>query len=69
MRLMFAVSTAGVCVSCDLSAAVSRAYDILAADGVEPDRAAELAVAAERAGRDPVRVATHLVGVRQALRG
>lgn len=68
MRLMFAVDMAGTVYELNLSDAVSRAYDILAADGVPPQQAADMAVAAERSGRDPVRWAGHFTELRRSLR-
>lgn len=68
MRLMFAVDTAGICYELILSDAVSRAYDVLAADGVPSQTAADMVVAAERGGRDPVAWAEHFVSVRRQFR-
>jgi hypothetical protein len=47
---------------------VIAAYDILADDGMTPQQAAEMAVSAERQGKDPVAFARHLVKLRKALR-
>lgn len=65
---MFAVDTAGTVYELVLSDAVSRAYDILAADGVPPQQAADMAVAAERDGRDPVAWAEHFAELRRSIR-
>jgi hypothetical protein len=53
----------------EISAAVSAAMDILLDDRVPEERAAALAVAAERSGRDPEAFARHFVELRQAWRG
>jgi hypothetical protein len=50
------------------SDAVSRAYDVMAADGVPPETAARMAVAAEQSGRDPVAWAEHFTALRKSLR-
>lgn len=50
------------------SPAVSAAYDLLTDDGMSPDKAADLAVAAERSGRDPEAFARHTVKLRRSLR-
>lgn len=50
------------------SPAVSAAYDLLTDDGMPPDKAADLAVTAERSGRDPEAFARHMVKVRRSLR-
>lgn len=68
MRLMFAVDTAGTVYELNLSDAVSRAYDIMTADGVPAQTAADMAVAAERDGRDPVAWAGHFTELRRSLR-
>lgn len=47
---------------------VEEAYDIMVADSVPAQRAADLAVAAAKSGRDPVAWARHFVSVRQAVR-
>jgi hypothetical protein len=47
---------------------VEEAYDIMVADDVPAERAAGLAVAAAKSGRDPVVWARHFVNVRQAVR-
>ena len=64
----FAVNAKGTAVSLDFSDAVSEAFDIMHADGLSHEKAAELAVAAEKSGRDPVAFARHFVEVRQGLR-
>lgn len=51
-----------------VSDAVSAAYDILTDDGMPPERAAQLSVAAERDGQDPEAAARHIVKLRKALR-
>jgi hypothetical protein len=50
------------------SDAVIAAYDVLADDGMPADQAAQLVVAAERSGRDPMATARHIVKLRKALR-
>lgn len=67
-RIGFAVDTRGVVYELAFSDAVSRAYDIMTADRVPAQQAADMAVAAERSGRDPVAWARHFVSVRQGLR-
>lgn len=67
-RICFAVSAGGIAHEVILSASVSRAYDIMAADGVPAQRAADMAVAAERSGKDPVAFAEHFVKLRKSLR-
>lgn len=68
MRLGFAVDTAGVAYELALSAAVSEAYDLMRADGVPAQRAADMAVGAERTGRDPVEFARRFVRLRKTVR-
>jgi sirohydrochlorin ferrochelatase len=51
-----------------VSPAVSAAYDLLADDGMPPEDAARMAVAAERGGRDPEAFARHLRKLRRAWR-
>lgn len=48
---------------------VEEAYDIMAADGVPPQQAADMAVAAAKDGRDPVEWAAHFIKMRQQVRG
>jgi hypothetical protein len=67
-RIGFAVDTRGTVYELAFSNAVSRAYDILVADQITPGHAADLAVGAERAGKDPVAFAEHFVKVRRSLR-
>lgn len=50
------------------SAAVSRAYDLMVADKVPAQTAADMATAAERDGRDPVADARHFIKLRHAAR-
>lgn len=50
------------------SDAVIAAYDILSDDGMGAAKAAEMAVNAERSGKDPEAFARHLVKLRRALR-
>ena len=47
---------------------VEEAYDLMVADGVPPQRAADMACAASRAGKDPVEFARHFVKLRQKVR-
>lgn len=47
---------------------VEEAYDIMVADDVPAQQAADMAVAAARIGRDPVAWARHFVRVRQEFR-
>lgn len=47
---------------------VEEAYDIMVADRVPPQTAADMAVAAAKSGRDPVAWAEHFVKVRKSLR-
>jgi hypothetical protein len=51
------------------SDAVIAAVDILVDDGYPVDRAAQMAVAAERDGKDPEVFARHFVVLRGALHG
>ena len=48
------------------SNAVSEAFDLMAADGVPAQTAADMAMAAERAGKDPVAFARHFIKLRHA---
>ena len=48
--------------------AISAAYDLLTDDGMSPQKAADLAVACERSGRDPEAFARHLIKLRKAVR-
>lgn len=50
------------------SDAVIAAYDILADDGMPPEQAAKMVVAAERSGRDAEAFARHVVKLRKAMR-
>jgi len=47
---------------------VEEAYDLMVADRVPAQQAADMAVAAAKSGRDPVAWARHFVKVRQSLR-
>ena len=67
-RICFAVSASGTAHEVMLSAQVSRAYDIMTGDGVPAQKAADLAVAAERNEKDPVAFAEHFVKLRRSLR-
>lgn len=51
----------------EVTDAISDAYDILEANGMSPQTAADMVLAAERSGRDPVAFARHLVSLRQAM--
>jgi len=46
------------------SAAVSQAYDLMVADRVPAQTAADMATAAERSGKDPVAFARHFIKLR-----
>ncbi|HXJ27483.1 MAG TPA: hypothetical protein VNH17_17350 [Streptosporangiaceae bacterium] len=52
----------------DIPDSVSAAMDIMTADRVPADRAAELCWAAHRSGRDPEAFARHFVELRRAIR-
>jgi hypothetical protein len=67
-RIGFAVDSRGLVHELLLSEAVSRAYDIMVADRVPIRTAADMAVAAERDGKDPVAFAEHFVRLRKTLR-
>jgi hypothetical protein len=58
----------GEIVVVEAAPGVEEAWDLMAADRVPPERAARLAVAAARSGRDPVAWARHFVELRQTLR-
>lgn len=47
---------------------VEEAYDLMVADHVPAQQAAEMAVTAAKSGRDPVAWAQHFVRVRQEFR-
>ena len=47
---------------------VEEAYDLMTADGVPPEQAADMAMAAHQAGKDPVAFARHFTGLRQGMR-
>ena len=47
---------------------VEEAYDLMVADRVPSQQAADMAVAAAKDGRDPVAWARHFVKLRQSLR-
>ena len=68
VRLCFVVNAAGTAAEVTLSEPVSRAYDIMTADGVPPQTAADMAAAAERLGKDPVAAAEHFVRLRKSMR-
>jgi len=67
-RLGFVADSRGTVAEICLSGPVSEAYDIMVADRVPSETAAEMAVAAERDGRDPVAFAEHFVKVRREFR-
>jgi hypothetical protein len=67
-RLGFVADSRGTVAEIVLSEAVSRAYDLMAADGVPADKAASMAAAAERSGKDPAAFAEHFVKLRRGLR-
>ena len=48
---------------------VEEAYDLMTADGVPAQEAADMALAASRSGRDPVAFAAHFVRMRGVARG
>lgn len=48
---------------------VEEAYDLMTADLVPPQEAADMAMAAHRAGKDPVAFARHFVRLRETARG
>jgi hypothetical protein len=47
---------------------VEEAYDLMVADRVPPQQAADMALAASRAGKDPVQFARHFLKLRQQAR-
>jgi hypothetical protein len=47
---------------------VEEAYDLMVADQVPAQTAADLAMTAHRGGKDPVAFARHFVSLRQGLR-
>lgn len=47
---------------------VEEAYDLMVGDGMDPDQAAGLAMAACRGGHDPMAFARHVTGLRGGLR-
>lgn len=51
------------------NSALSRGMDLLHADGMPDDRAAELLLACVGDGRDPEAFAQHLLKLRRAFRG
>ena len=53
----------------DVPEGVEIAYDLLTFDGMSPDKAADIAVAAHRGGTDPVAMARKLIRLRKAARG
>lgn len=64
---VFVASPAGIrCV--EAPPGVEEAYDLMTADGVPPQEAADMAVAATRAGRDPAAFARHFIRMREAAR-
>jgi hypothetical protein len=48
---------------------VEEAYDLMTAGRVPPQTAADMAMAAHRAGKDPVAFARHFVSLRKSARG
>jgi hypothetical protein len=48
---------------------VEEAYDLMTADGVPAQQAADMAMAAHRGGKDPVAFARHFTGMRKRMRG
>lgn len=60
---ILSVEEATALIGCPPS--VSAAYDLLTDSGMSPDKAAELAVAAYRSGRDPEAFARHVARVRR----
>lgn len=67
-RIGFAADSHGTVYELAFSEAVSRAYDIMIADRVPAQQAADMAAGAERAGKDPVAFARHFVKLRESLR-
>lgn len=67
-RIGFAVDSRGTVYELAFSDAVSRAYDIMVAGRVPAQTAADMALAAERNGKDPVAFAEHFVRQRRSLR-
>lgn len=47
---------------------VEEAYDLMTADRVPPQEAADMTMAAHRAGKDPVAFARHFIGLRKRMR-
>jgi hypothetical protein len=62
------VASPGEILCLEAPPGVEEAYDLMVADGVPARRAAGMAVAAFKSGRDPVAWARHFVSVRQAVR-
>jgi hypothetical protein len=52
----------------ETSPGVEEAYDLMTADGVPPQQAADMAMAAHQAGKDPVAFARHFTGMRKWMR-
>ncbi len=51
-----------------ISPSLSAGYDLLADDGMDPDRIASLLMAAEKQGKDPETFARHMLKLRRAAR-
>lgn len=67
-RVGFVVGTDGTTHELYVSAKMSAAYDILTDAGYSPDKSAEVAAAAERAGEDPEAIARKMIRLRDSLR-
>jgi hypothetical protein len=66
-RIGFVADSRGNVAEIVMSDAVSDAWDILTAAGMPSQKAADMAVAAERSGRDPVAFAEHFAKVARTL--
>ena len=64
----FIVDPRGSAMAVDIPDDVAAGLDLLHADGMADDKAAELLWAANRSGRDAAGFAAHLVELRKAFR-
>jgi hypothetical protein len=68
VRIGFAVTADGIAHELKVSEAVGKAYDIMVADNVPADTAAQMAVDCECGGMDPIAFAEEFVRGRKAIR-
>lgn len=69
MRRFFMASPNGAITAVAIPVDVDAGMDLLLADGMDGEKAAEMMWAANRDGRDALAFAEHLIMLRRAFRG